>query len=579
MHRTTRLVTGLMSVTLAFGGAVAAAPGSAAAVTQPIDCPTALPTKDAVKDVQGTGFTVESGTKPDPFSATVLGRLTDGILPGTDLIIARVSSPALSRAHGVWAGMSGSPVYTDDGRLIGSVSYTLGVNTDIAGITPAQALLPVLGGVSAPARSGAAKGRSHIAVTKSQARALVAAGVPAAQADAGFSRIKLPVSVSGKATKQMLDAVKRIPDIRLVSSSAKVSGAAAAIDQISAGSNFVAALSYGDVSFYGWGTTTVVCKGKAVAFGHPFFDAGATRMTAHGADAVYVQPDSLFGAFKLVNPGGVVGVVDTDMNTGIRAVLGAKPATTLITSSFRRAGKPAVTGSTTGVYEEWLDIIAANHAYIEAIKTLGYEGRGTGRMTVVIKGVRAKGKAFSLTRQDAFSSTFDLPFELGDNLFALVTTLEGQTFEQIHITSISITGTLDPTYRRYTVSKAEAKQGSKWVRLDGSHLTARAGGSLALRATLHPFKGIGADVVVPLTVAVPKKAKGVSTQAALETGAGSLFSNAGTFDKLLSELAGAARAEAVRARLGSSSKPLSTTSVRIGAPIDPAQFGGSVKVS
>jgi len=129
------------------------------------------------------------------------------------------------------------------------------------------------------------------------------------------------------------------------------------------------------------------------------------------------------------------------------------------------------------------------------------------------------------------------------------------------------------------VSKAEAKQGSKWVRLDGSHLTARSGGSLALRATLHPFKGIGADVVVPLTLAVPKKAKGVSTQAALETGAGSLFSNAGTFDKLLSELAGAARAEAVRARLGSSSKPLSTTSVRIGAPIDPAQFGGSVKVS
>ena len=303
-------------------------------------------------------------------------------------------------------------------------------------------------------------------------------------------------------------------------------------------------------------------------------------MTAHGAEAVYVQPDALFGAFKLVNPGGVVGVVDTDVNNGIRAVLGAKPrATSLITSSFHRVGKPAVTGGTTGVYEELLDSTAANHAYIEAIKTLGYEGRGTGRMTVVIKGVRANGKAFSLTRQDAFSSTGDLPFELGDNVFSLVTALESQTFEQIHITSISITGTLDQAYRRYTVSKAEAKQGSKWVRLEGSRLTAKAGGSLALRATLHPFKGIGADVVVPLTVAVPKSAKGFNTQAALETDAGDLDSSAGTFDQLLSALAGAAPAEAVRARLGSSSKPLSTTSVRIGAPIDPAQFAGSVKVS
>jgi hypothetical protein len=53
-----------------------------------------------------------AGTTPEPFTADVLGRITDGIAPGVDMIMADVSSPALTRAGGVWAGMSGSPVYT-----------------------------------------------------------------------------------------------------------------------------------------------------------------------------------------------------------------------------------------------------------------------------------------------------------------------------------------------------------------------------------------------------------------------------------------------------------------------------------
>ena len=251
-----------------------------------------------------------------------------------------------------------------------------------------------------------------------------------------------------------------------------------------------------------------------------------------------------------------------------------------ITSSFHVAGRPAVTGTTTTVYEPWLDSIAATDAQLEAIRTLGYEGQGTGLLKVTVKGLRANGKTFSLTQQDAFSSTGDLSFALGDNVFGLVTTLENQSFEQIHVTSISMTGTLDPAYRNYTVTKAEAKQGSRWVKLSGSHLTAKAGTGLALRATLHPYRGIGHDVVVPLTVRVPAKAKGVSTQAALETGAGSPFDNsAKTFDQLLSALAKIAPAEAVRGRVGTSSKPLGTASVRVGAPIDGARFLGSVKVS
>ena len=44
------------------------------------------------------------------------------------------------------------------------------------------------------------------------------------------------------------------------------------------GGNFAAALSYGDVTYAGIGTTSYVCDGKVLAFGHPFFyfPAGTT---------------------------------------------------------------------------------------------------------------------------------------------------------------------------------------------------------------------------------------------------------------------------------------------------------------
>jgi hypothetical protein len=46
-------------------------------------------------------LTVETGTTPDPFAATVLGVLDDGIAPGLDMILAETDSPAIQRAGGV----------------------------------------------------------------------------------------------------------------------------------------------------------------------------------------------------------------------------------------------------------------------------------------------------------------------------------------------------------------------------------------------------------------------------------------------------------------------------------------------
>ncbi len=579
MPRTARLVAGLATTALVAGGALAVAPSSDAAskkITAPIDCPKAFPDAKVVKGLKGTGFSVSSGTKPQPFSATVIGKLNDFPEPGAYVTLARIASPAVTAAHGDWAGISGSPVYAADGRLIGSTSYSFGANSDIIGLTPASALLPVLDGVpGAAARAQKAlSGPAHRNLTRAQVQAATEAGVPAAAADAGISRNPVTLSVSGRVGKKFLDAVKAIPGTRYVGATGSPSGAMVKPSTVHAGDNFVAAVAYGDAAFYAAGTTTVVCKGKAVAFGHPFLWNGATSLTAHSASTVVVQPDSLGGAYKLVNPGGVIGTVDADLTNGIRATLGAKPkALTAVTSSFT-LGKKVVKGSTTVSDLDYAGLAAAVHTQTDLVKTFGYEGKGSAKATITIKGVRANGKAFSLTRKDVYSDPTDLPYTVADTVYSLVSPLAAQEFENLRLTSVTITGTLSTAVSRYSVSKVEARLGGAWVKLGPTPVPVTPGEKLALRVTLTPYKGVGAVRLVPLTLTVP----GASDQfgLGLEVSAGRPdldTSDVSTVDQLLKLLGSLPANDSLRAAFVSFGPngpvPAASASVRVGTAIAP----------
>ena len=93
------------------------APGSA--------CPAPYPVQSLTKGAPVTGLTVGEGTQPDGFTGEVIGVLDNGIMPGLDMILVRLTSTEINRVGGIWSGMSGSPVYAADGRLIGAVSYGL----------------------------------------------------------------------------------------------------------------------------------------------------------------------------------------------------------------------------------------------------------------------------------------------------------------------------------------------------------------------------------------------------------------------------------------------------------------------
>src|ERR1041384_4212310 len=83
--------------------------------------PKLFPLENVRAGLKGYGMTVFQGSKPERFEVEVLGVVNGLANPQHDIIIARLSGGQVEKT-GVFAGMSGSPVYIDD-KLVGAVAY------------------------------------------------------------------------------------------------------------------------------------------------------------------------------------------------------------------------------------------------------------------------------------------------------------------------------------------------------------------------------------------------------------------------------------------------------------------------
>lgn len=169
MHRTRHslalgaIVAGAVAITSIPAAAESTARTSQIAQTAAATCPQVVPERSVSRGQRGIGWTVVHGTTPQPFRIKVLDILPGGINAGVDLIVVKVAdvegSNIIHNAGGIWAGISGSPVYLGN-RLLGSVSYSLtGAPSRIAGVTPAAAMVPLL---RYPAGSGNTRSRDQI---------------------------------------------------------------------------------------------------------------------------------------------------------------------------------------------------------------------------------------------------------------------------------------------------------------------------------------------------------------------------------------------------------------------------------
>ena len=525
-----RVIAVATAAALATLGALAAPAPARAAAAPPGPCPAAVPVSQVTAGLTGTGYTVSSGTTPEPFTARVIGVLRDGIAPGLDMIIVETDSPAIRAAGGIWAGMSGSPVYTSDGRLLGAVAYGLSAAPSrIGGITPAGEMLKVLGFPSAanlqlPAR---------VRLPKSLQERIAGTGAASvAQAAGGMSQLRVPVAISGLAGAHFNRVAQAISRSRRLDALPFRAGAApsapASPAQIAPGGNFAAALSYGDVTMAGVGTTTAVCAGVALAFGHPFTSGGKVALSVHTADALYVQPDSLAGPFKVANLGGVAGTLDQDRLAAIRARLGAGPVPIPVTSTVSAAGTGLTrTGTTRVNMDVDLPSLAALHLLANLDRTLQKIGAGTSLVTWTVTGKTGAGGELTLTRANRFASQSDVSFGSVFEMLSFLSLIQGQPFAGVRFSKVAITASADGLFRQYRIDKGLRKTGTNtYVAVNsGTPIRVRAGGSVQLRVRLAPFKNRGLLRTFDFTYRIPADRAGSTGTFAVAGGASAFSEN------------------------------------------------------
>lgn len=441
------------AITLAGFGTTAAQSASAA------DCLSAFPESSLTAGQTVTGLTVSQGTTPDQFTGTVLGVLNDGIAPGMDMIMVKLSSPEIDQA-GVWEGMSGSPVYAADGRLIGAVSYGLATGpSPVAGVTPAADMEQLLSS-AAPTSATAA----HVALSTTMVKRIVTSGAATtSETSGGMDRLRTPFVMSGMADRERLHRFARplgLTGMHVMSGGA--AGPAAAADPIVPGGNLAASISYGDVTTAGVGTVTAVCGDQVLGFGHPMNFTGDSTMTMHGADAIYVQQDPTLAGFKVANIGAPTGEITGDHLAGIVGTTAQTPPVTDVASTVT-VGAASRQGDTKISMQQAVPDIASAQLVADQDRVFDGIGKGSGTVGWTIRGTRPDGTAFILHRKDVYADPGDISeatsYPFTDALYRIADDGSGD----VTFTSITTKSTLSHDYGTYSVGQVQFRFHGVWM--------------------------------------------------------------------------------------------------------------------
>ena len=565
--RTPRTIAGIFVLAIAIA-AVGVAPATGTTSnpeTLTGECPSIMPLADVSTGMRGTAISVVRGRTLSTMSAEVLGILRDGVGPGRDIIIVNLTGTVVTQAGGLWAGASGSPVFfrdpvTGKDKLAGAIAYGLaGGGSTLAGLTPAEDMNELLTlGTDLSSASQAVNVPTRLA-TKIAAET----GLSMAQLST-FSRLKTPVSASGltdRGLQHMQKAIDRqgLPFIPYMGSSAS-SNPQSPPGVLRAGDTFAAAMSLGDITVAGVGTTTLVCNGRAVAFGHPFNWTGDTTMAARAGDTITIVSDPVFGSYKLSNIAESVGTLTQDRLAGIVADLGAGPTGSPVTSTVTDLDTGRTrSGRSEAVLPEFLPFLTFEHLFQNVDVTIDRIGPGNAEAAYTIRGTRDGGRTWELTRSTHYASSFDISFDSVAEVSFTAEILQAFEGEEIEVTSIDVpTLEIEKSFEQYQVRSILQWNGARYVARE--FLRGRPGQMLKLRIVLKPAHLAGLKNV-DLQLKVPANAR---RSGWVEVNGGGSTSGIPcfifdeecedgpteqTFDQLLSALQNAPRGDALVARL------------------------------
>jgi hypothetical protein len=451
-----------------------------------------FPLEEIRPGMKGIARTVFQGTEPEEFDLEILGVLPGFTGPRQSTIIARLSGANVGKT-GVFAGMSGSPVFIDN-RLVGAIAYSFPFSKEpICGITPIKEMIDIFASsaektnppkqVRAVSFSKLANGEwkpvlPRQAVTPTNLVASVAAGSPLIPLmGQQIQPIATPVVFTGISEQSLSFFSDALTKNGLLPVSG-VGGAAsitplARFDAktLTPGTSVSVQLVRGDYSVAAAGTVTFRDGQQIYAFGHPFLSLGGSDMPMAESSVITVIPNA-YNSFKLAVPGQMVGSISQDRSTGIFGELGHAPKMIPVKLNLHTSRGRDEQFSYEVVDDEFLTPLLVT---ITVFNTINSRERALGESTVSIRGaINLDGqKAINLERR--FSAQNSSMLAAGA-VAGPITDLLSSGFDDVSIKGISLditsseekqTATLERiSLDRTEVTRGETVEVQAYVRTD-----------------------------------------------------------------------------------------------------------------
>ena len=458
-------------------------PANATASVKAPSGPAIFPLEDLRPGMKGVARTVFSGTETQEFGVEVLGVLPGFPGPRQSAIIAKLSGPLVDRT-GVFAGMSGSPVYID-GKVVGAIAFSFPFAKEpIAGITPIKQMIDLFNKGSENENTKPKEPRpvsfAQLASTdwKPNLPKPAFSGAPlVAPVSSGspllpllgqqMTPIATPLVFSGITQESLSMFAPQLLANGLLPVSG-VGGAAAItpLAEVNAntfppGSSITVQLVRGDYSLAAAGTVTMRDGDRIYAFGHPFLSLGASDMPMSESSVVTVIPNAN-NSFKLAVPGRMVGSISQDRASGIFGLLGQTPKMIPVKVTLHTSRDRYETYNYEIANDSFLTPLLLN---ITVFNTITSSERALGDSTITLEGeIRVKGQEpIKLDRRfSANNSALMAAGSIAAPVGALLTSgfddvqLDGITLD-ISSSETKYAGTLE----RITLDRTEVRRGEK----------------------------------------------------------------------------------------------------------------------
>jgi hypothetical protein len=439
--------------------------------------------EDLRPGMKGTASTVFSGTEPQEFGVEILGVLPGFPGPRQSAIIAKLSGPNVEKT-GVFAGMSGSPVYID-GKLVGAIAFSFPFSKEpIAGITPIKQMIDIFekGSVSKAQRAKEPRSVSFAQLAGTEWKAtLPKPAISSTSLIAPVSEgsrlmplmgqqmtpIATPLVFGGISQESLaMFAPQLMANGLLPVSGAGGSGGMTPLEKatdktLTPGTSISVQLVRGDYSIAASGTVTFRDGDHIYAFGHPFLSLGASDMPMSETAVVTVIPN-VNNSFKLSVPGAMMGSISQDRASGVFGQLGQAPKMIPVKINLHTSRDRSETYSYEIANDSFLTPLLLN---ITVFNTITSSERALGDSTITIKGaINVKGQ--EPIEVDRRFSAANSPILAAGSVAGPISSLLGSGFDDVQIEGVTLDiSSTDTKYagtlERIALNKTEARRGEK----------------------------------------------------------------------------------------------------------------------